>query len=96
MYSSQIVPYLVFKCDETALEDLAGGLLATPLSTLLRDSLPVTMSLILTNHAQQDRQDNIQDSQERRKKATDAHNLLTKHLTQEVCVTCIHVEGESD
>ncbi len=83
-YTSQIVPSLVFKCDEATLDSLSDHTQATPLTTLLKDSLPATMALILTNHAQQDKHDSEEGSEERRKKASEAHKLLVKHLTQEV------------
>ena len=83
-YANQIVPYLVYLCDEPFTEAVAH-LVHTPLPDLLRSCLPSSMVLILTNYAQQDRGDNEESSQERRSRAKASHDLLIEYLTEEVC-----------
>ena len=42
------------------------------------------MALILTSYAQQSSEDSEEEGSERRAQATTSHNLLTRHLTEEV------------
>lgn len=63
------------------LETIADHTLTTPIHTLLKESLPSSMVLILTNYALPD---SVEASKEKKNAATKSHKLLIKHLTEEV------------
>lgn len=78
------------RCDETTLNTLASNVLATPLSDLLKESLPACMVLILTTYSEQstDRGGEMEEplsvGEEDKKIASESHNLLTRILSEEV------------
>ena len=79
-YSSQVVPLLVFSCEESTLNVMCESLDCTP-TALLKSCLPSCMVLILTCWAQE--QDG-EIGEDLRKKAMDSHKLLCKHMSEEV------------
>lgn len=88
-----IVPFSVYRCDETALRSLAT-LISSSLPSLLSNSIASSMALILPSFAQQDSRDSEAVSEERRTKAHASNDLLTRHLSKEVshvtiiCASC--------
>ena len=85
-YKHQVVPYLVSTCDEQTLSALASDVLATPFPDLLRESVSVSMVLILTSYSEQRDSVEAGPSEDGRQAATNSHTLLTSALTEEVCV----------
>lgn len=77
-YSSQLVPHLAFASDEATLTTISE-LLECPLQSILKASLPSTMVLILPCWAQE-----TEAGQERRQQATASHELLCRHMSEEV------------
>ena len=85
-----IAPLLVYRCDEASLLTLSSLLPSSSssspnsLPSLLSESLPSSMALILPSFAQRDSHDSESTSEQRITKAHASHDLLTKHLSEEV------------
>lgn len=84
------MPQLVFNTDEATLNTMSE-LLGCPVDALLEASLPSCMVLILTCWAQgegegqgQGREGEGQSAEEIRQQATAGHELLCKHMSEDV------------
>ena len=73
----------MFTCDEESLKWVAETL-GQPLPDLLRESLPVSMVLILACYACHEEGDGGGDGGHKKAQAKSSNDLLIRYLTQEV------------
>eukprot|EP00731_Ephydatia_muelleri_P031937 Em0023g444a len=77
-HSREVVPQLVFACDEESLKWVAETL-NRPLPDVLRESLPTSMVLILACYASQGEG----EEEDPKARAKSSHDLLISYLTEE-------------
>ena len=80
-HSREVVPQLVFACDEESLKWVAETL-NQPLPDLLRDSLPTSMVLILACYASQGGE-GVEEGEDPKARAKSSHDLLISYLNEE-------------
>ncbi len=82
-YSGRLVPQLVFSCDESTLNAVCQSLECS-MSSMLKASLPSCMVLILTCWAQEQEEGREEKGDGLRVQAANSHELLCKHMSEEV------------